>query len=178
MFSPAENLKRLFQWIICSSLFDLPFFYWLRNTILRGIFKAGRGLTVGHSCRFIQADFHFPPAPEGRLRIGENVAINHHTEIDYSGGVTIEDEVWISQNVLIETHAHAVSGLPKSQWAVRRSPLVIKRDAWIGANAVIMASAREIGEGAIVGAGAVVVHDVPAWSIVGGVPARLIKKRK
>lgn len=134
-------------------------------------------MIVGSSCRFIRADFLSEPKPVGRLSIGKNVAINHHVEIDYSGGVIIEDDVWISQNVLIETHTHLITRAPKSQWAITRSLLVIRRDSWVGANVVIMDSVREIGQGAIVGAGAVVVSDVPAWSVVTGVPARVIKER-
>jgi galactoside O-acetyltransferase len=56
------------------------------------------------------------------------------------------------------------------------APVVIEDDVWLGANAVVLPGIR-IGKGAIVGAGAVVTHDVEAMSIVAGVPARPIGKR-
>ena len=113
----------------------------------------------------------------GHLRFADDVKINRNVEIDYSGGVTIDAGAWISQNVIIETHEHVIGPGPKDEWRIERSPLVIGADAWIGANAVVLASVRSIGAGAIVGAGAVVVEDVPAMAIVGGVPARIIGER-
>ncbi len=174
----TEFLKRFLQWLFGLGLFDFPPFNLLRNFVYSMLFSTGRKLSVGRACRFIRADFTLDPRAAGSLKIGHRVAINYNVEIDYSGGVAIEDDVWISQNVLIESHTHVVSGRPKAEWGLSRSPLLIARDAWIGANAVIMDSVKVIGEGAVVGAGAVVVHDVPPRSVVGGVPARFIKMRE
>ncbi len=58
----------------------------------------------------------------------------------------------------------------------KNRPVVIGNDVWIGANAILI-SGVNIGDGAIVAAGAVVTHDVPAYAVVGGVPARIIKYR-
>lgn len=55
--------------------------------------------------------------------------------------------------------------------------LLIDNDVWIGIRSIILPGVR-IGEGTIVGAGAVVTKDVPPWSIVGGVPAKVIKRRR
>lgn len=57
------------------------------------------------------------------------------------------------------------------------NPLVIGNDAWIGTNVIILRGCHTIGDGAIVAAGAVVTRDVPPYAIVGGCPARLIRKR-
>jgi acetyltransferase-like isoleucine patch superfamily enzyme len=100
-------------------------------------------------------------------------------EIDYSGGVVIEDNVWISQGVIIETHTHDIKTkeLKKNQPIVYSS-LLLKNDCWIGANAIISARVTEIGRGAIVGAGSVVTKNVPDWAVVAGVPAKVIRYRE
>ncbi len=115
---------------------------------------------------------------EGELTVGANVGINHHSELDYSGGLVIEDDVWISQYVVIETHEHVITDRRrKKEQPIALDGLTIGRDAWIGAFAVILPGVQRIGEGAIVGAGAVVVQNVGDWEIVGGVPARVIGRR-
>src|SRR3989344_548316 len=96
---------------------------------LRGSsFNTGSGLFIGNSCYFIQADFVYKSSNLVKLKIGKNVVVNHHVEIDYSGGVTIKDDVWISQNALIETHSHVVSYAPKIKWPIKRSSLLIEKD--------------------------------------------------
>lgn len=57
------------------------------------------------------------------------------------------------------------------------NPLYIGNDVWIGANVIITSACRYIGDGAVIGAGSVVTHDVPPFSIVAGNPAKVIKKR-
>jgi acetyltransferase-like isoleucine patch superfamily enzyme len=173
----SELIRRFLQWLVGGGIFDFPPLAQLRNIIYHSIFRSGHNLSIGQRCRFIRADGISSPLAEGKLHIGNNVAINHHVEIDYSGGVTMEDDVWISQNVLIETHTHILDKKLKSQWLIKRSPLIIRRDAWIGAKAIIMDSVKEIGEGAIVAAGAIVTKNVPDWTIVGNSPAQEIKKR-
>ncbi|XDD51553.1 DapH/DapD/GlmU-related protein [Leptospira sp. WS92.C1] len=112
-----------------------------------------------------------------KLSIGKGVSINHNVEIDYSGGIVIEDDVWISQNCLIETHTHEITQKDKNSWKISRSPLVIGSDSWIGAGSIIMNSVEKIGKGAIVAAGAVVTKTVEDWDIVAGVPAKKIGSR-
>lgn len=60
---------------------------------------------------------------------------------------------------------------------VQSNPLSVGHDVWIGQNAIICPNCRFIGNGAVIGAGAVVTHDVPAYAIVAGNPARLVRKR-
>lgn len=104
--------------------------------------------------------------------IGKNVFINHGCSILDLGGVTIDDDVLIAPNVTISSEGHPIN--PKERKTLVPNPVRIKRNAWIGANATILPGVT-IGENSIVAAGAVVTKDVPDNTIVGGVPAKIIK---
>jgi acetyltransferase-like isoleucine patch superfamily enzyme len=105
-------------------------------------------------------------------RIGRNVFINHACSFLDMGGITIEDHVLIGPKVNLITENHPMD--PADRRALICKPIVIKRNAWIGAAATILPGVT-IGENAVVAAGAVVSRDVPANTIVGGVPAKFIK---
>lgn len=106
------------------------------------------------------------------ITIGKNVFINHACSFLDMGGITIEDNVLIGPKVNLITENHPLN--PDDRKALICKPIVIKRNAWIGAAATIL-SGVTIGENSIVAAGAVVTADVPPNSIVGGVPAKFIK---
>lgn len=108
--------------------------------------------------------------------IGRNCRINENVFIQQA---TIEDEVLIAPNVAILSTSHKHERLDISivnQGDTTVNPPIIKRGAWLGRNVIIMPGVT-IGEGAIVGAGAVVTKDVGSYHVVGGVPAKIIKKR-
>lgn len=107
------------------------------------------------------------------IRIGQNVFINHACSMLDLGGITIEDDVMIAPRVNITTEEHPVN--PAERQQILCKPVRIKRNAWIGMGATIL-SGVTIGENSIVAAGAVVTQDVPDNTIVGGVPAKIIKK--
>lgn len=106
------------------------------------------------------------------IRMGKRVFINTAVVFTDLGGITLEDDVLIGPRVNIITVNHPTD--PSQRRGVIVKPVVIKKNAWIGAGATILAGVT-IGENAIVAAGAVVNKDVPANSIVGGVPAKIIK---
>ncbi len=170
-----EAMLRGIQYILGMFMFDMPPLLTIRNYIISLLFHSGKGLSLGNSCIFLCP--HYEEVTDHLLLLGEDISFNRNVEIDYSGGVIIGNNVWISQNVLIETHEHLISKAPKSQWVIKRSQLVIEDEAWIGANAIILESVNRIGKGAIVAAGAVVIKDVPDMAIVGGVPAKYIGTR-
>ena len=117
----------------------------------------------------------FPPfyTNFGRLiTLGKNVFINHACSFLDMGGITIEDDVLIGPKVNLITENHPLD--PADRQALLLKPIVIKRNAWIGAAATILPGVT-IGENAVVAAGAVVSKDVPANTVVGGIPARHIK---
>jgi acetyltransferase-like isoleucine patch superfamily enzyme len=107
--------------------------------------------------------------------VGERCKISSHTFI--CEGVTIEDEVFVGHGVMFinDRHPRATAGdgslQSEADWTV--VPTCVKRRASIGSNATILCGVT-IGEGALVGAGAVVTKDVPPHAVVAGVPATVV----
>ena len=106
--------------------------------------------------------------------VGARCKISTHTFI--CEGVTIEDEVFIGHGVMFinDRYPRATADghlQTEADWQV--IPTVVKRGASVGSGAVIMCGVT-IGEKALVGAGAVVTHDVPDYGIVAGVPSRMV----
>ncbi|HEX5669501.1 MAG TPA: DapH/DapD/GlmU-related protein [Chitinophagaceae bacterium] len=117
----------------------------------------------------------FPPfyTNFGRfIQIGKNVFINHDCSFLDMGGITIEDLVQIGPKVSLITENHPLD--PADRKALIATPIVVKKNAWIGAGAIILPGVT-IGENAVVAAGAVVSKNVEANTVVGGVPAKLLK---
>lgn len=107
------------------------------------------------------------------LSIGEHVAIGPGVTFYNLGGIEIGSRVVISQDAYLcgGTHDYTAHDYP-----LMRLPIVIEDDVWIAAGAFIGPGVR-IGRGAVVGARAVVTKDVPAWKVVAGNPARIVKER-
>ena len=106
------------------------------------------------------------------IKIGKNVFVNHACTFLDMGGITIEDDVLIGPKVNLITENHPLD--PANRKALISKSIVVKRNAWIGAAATIL-SGVTIGENSVVAAGAVVISDVPPNTVVGGVPAKIIK---
>jgi acetyltransferase-like isoleucine patch superfamily enzyme len=106
-------------------------------------------------------------------KIGKNVFINFGCTLLDLGGITIEDKVMLAPGVKLLSESHPLS--PENRQSLIPKPILIKQNAWIGANATILQGVT-IGENAVVAAGSVVSKDVPDNTIVGGIPARVIKK--
>ncbi|MDI0267007.1 sugar O-acetyltransferase [Clostridioides difficile] len=106
------------------------------------------------------------------IRVGKDVFINHACTFMDRGGITIEDDVLIGPKVNLITINHPLE--PSKRHSTVSTPIVIKKNAWLGAGAMIMPGIT-IGENAVVSAGAVVTKDVPPNTVVAGVPAKIIK---
>lgn len=106
------------------------------------------------------------------ISIGKDVFINSGCHFQDQGGIIIGDGSLIGHNVVLATINHDL--LPSQKRKNHYAPITIGSNVWIGSNAVILPGVT-IGEWAVVAAGAVVTHDVPPLTIVGGVPARVIK---
>lgn len=129
-------------------------------------------VSLGAGCRIAEG-VRLSSECGGSLTLRDRVQLNRHVTVDHSGGVVIGDDVILSSDVLVYTHTHGYD--PKS--VPMASPLTIGPHAWIGARALILPSVGSIGEYAVIGAGAVVTHDVPAWTVVAGNPARPVTER-
>lgn len=108
-------------------------------------------------------------------KIGKNVFINFNCVFLDLGGISIEDNVLIAPKVSLLSEGHPVS--PGDRHSLVPGHIHIKKNAWIGAGATILPGVT-IGENAVVAAGAVVSKDVAANTIVGGIPAKIIKEIK
>lgn len=106
------------------------------------------------------------------IHIGSHVFINMGCKFQDQGGIFIGDGALIGHNVVLATLNHAMS--PKDRGSMIPSPIHIGNHVWIGSNATILPGVT-IGDGAIVAAGTVVTKDVPENTIVGGVPAKIIR---
>ena len=132
-----------------------------------------KNVTIGDHCTIESNVIFSSELPDASLTIGDNVKINFGVFVDFSGDITIDDDVVISRNSYILSHSHGYD--PRSKPQPR--PLHIHKNAWIGANAIIGENVNSIGENSIIAAGAIVTKDVPDNTIVGGNPAKIIKTR-
>lgn len=112
--------------------------------------------------------------------IGNNVVITAHSYISCSDRVTIGNGVLFGVNAFVTDNFHGKGEPhellipPNDRELYSKGPVVIEDNVWIGRNACIMPGVH-VGKGAIIGSNSVVTHDVEAFSVVGGVPARVIK---
>ena len=113
-----------------------------------------------------------------RTSLGDYSGIGVNARIN--GTCTIGDYVMMGADVTVITHNHSFerTDIPMmDQGFEEERPVVIGNDVWIGDKVTILPGVN-IGDGSIIGAGAVVTHDVPPYAIVGGVPAKIIRMRK
>ena len=118
----------------------------------------------------------FPPFTTDfgqNITLGKNVTINSGCRFQDQGGIIIGNGALIGHNVVMATINHDED--PTKRASMTFKPIVIEDNVWIGAQSSILQGVT-IGYGSIVAAGAVVTKDVPPLTIVGGVPAKIIKK--
>lgn len=143
---------------------------------LRANTESACGIRLGDGCTVQESVLI--NANRGEVTIGSRSWIGPFCLLYGNGGVRIGDNVLIAAHTSINTVSHHFSrcDIPINDQGVHCDPVVIEDDVWVGMNAVVLQGVT-IGRGAIVGAGAVVTRDVPAWSIVMGVPARVVGHR-
>ena len=132
----------------------------------------GQNLYIGHGA--VLKGYY-----DSRMSIGDNTWIGQQVFIHSSGGVTIGRNVGIGPAVKILTSRHREEGIhiPIIQSEVERAPVVIEEDCDIGIGSIILPGVT-LGRGTQVGAGAVVTRSVAPYSVVAGVPARVMRNRR
>ncbi len=120
--------------------------------------------------------YNFRDMPHSCIKIGSDSLIGEYSVIRGQGGVQIGDRVYTSPftQIIAVNHVFDDPDRPFVEQGITAEGIVIEDDVWLGAGAIITDGVR-VGKGAVVAAGAVVTKDVPPHTVVGGVPAKLIK---
>ena len=140
---------------------------YMRVFFAKRIAKLGRNVNI-------EKNAYFNPD----VVIGNNSGIGINCEL--YGPIDIGDNVLMGPEVIMYTSGHNYSRLDIPillQGKTEQKKIIIEDDCWIGRRVIIMPGVR-VGRGSVIGAGAVVTKDVPPYSVVGGVPAKVIKRRE
>ncbi|NOU35162.1 MAG: acyltransferase [Kiritimatiellaceae bacterium] len=137
----------------------------------------GNRCTMGRFATIRPTNVLVDEAGEG-LKMGDHSNIGAYSYIGCSGYIELGDNVMMGPrvNLLAENHNFERTDVPMKEQGVSRGTIIIEDDCWLGANCSVLSNVR-IGRGSIVATGAVVTKDVPPYSIVAGVPARVIRSR-
>jgi acetyltransferase-like isoleucine patch superfamily enzyme len=121
--------------------------------------------------------YNFRNMPQSGIQIGKDSLVGEYCVIRGQGGVTLGDRVYTSpfSQIIAVNHIFDDPNRPFIEQGITAQGITIEDDVWIGAGAVITDGVT-IGRGSVVAAGAVVTKDVPAHTVVGGVPAKVIKE--
>lgn len=121
--------------------------------------------------------YNFRDLPHAGIKIGKDSLVGEYSIIRGQGGVEIGDRVFTSPftQVIAVNHMFHDTKRPFTEQGITAEGIIIEDDVWLGAGAVITDGVK-VGKGAVVAAGAVVTKDVPPYTVVGGVPAKVIKR--
>ena len=140
-----------------------------------------RGITIGAGSYVMHGAvlhvYNFRDLPHAFIRIGQGCLIGELNVLRGQGGITIGDRVYTAPlvQILAVNHVYGDPTRPMVEQGITAQGIVVEDDVWIGAGAIIT-DGVSIGRGAVVAAGAVVTGDVPPHTVVGGVPARVLRE--
>lgn len=136
--------------------------------------EIGAGTIVMHGA--ILHVYNFRGMAQSGIKIGRDSLVGEYSVIRGQGGVEIGDRVYTSPftQIIAVNHVFDDPNRPFTEQGITAEGIVIEDDVWLGAGAIITDGVR-VGKGAVVAAGAVVTKDVPPHTVVGGVPAKVIK---
>lgn len=159
--------------LVMQMLFVLPRYRFLN--VIKGLLLKGMGAKIGKRVVFYPGLWI---APGRNLVLGDDVDLAKDVLITTSGGVTIGNRVLVGYRTQILSTNHVIPVGKEHIFNAghEKKTIIIEKDVWIGANCIILAGVT-IGEGSVLAAGSVVTKNVPAFSIYGGVPAKLLKER-
>ncbi|MBO8415344.1 MAG: sugar O-acetyltransferase [Proteobacteria bacterium] len=109
------------------------------------------------------------------IHIGDDVFFNHNTYLMDTAPITIGDRVFVGPNTGFYCAAHPLDAVERAKGLERALPITIGSDVWIGGNAVFMPGVS-VGSNVVVGAGAVVTHDIPDNCVAVGNPCKILKE--
>jgi len=168
------NLYKIIYWLIFNYFYKE---FHVSTLISPLAFIRNKGyLCIGKNCII-----RFGSSISGKnVVLGNNVRLGTGSHI-FSGEelVKLGNNVMIAPNVVIAGANHGMekNGVPMVfQPGTSKGPLIIGNDVWIGANSVIIGNVN-IGDGAVIGAGSVVLDDVPSYAVMGGNPAKILRNR-
>ena len=166
---------RGFVYSCCFGIHALSYYMTRLNTkIITAYYRVlcgsmGHGVVIRNS-----ANITMP----GKCFIGNYSSINAGCHIASQGTIRIGNYVMVGPRTIMwsQNHVFDRTDIPMREQGHSEAPIVIEDDVWIGARCIILAGIR-IGTGSVIGAGAVVTHDIPPYSVVAGVPAWVIRPR-
>lgn len=111
----------------------------------------------------------------GRIEVGARTVFGHHGTLAASNLISIGEDCLIAEMVSIRDHDHSFASreVPYNQQGQTVAPVRIGRNVWIGSKATVIKGVT-IGDNTVVGAGAIVTHDLPADCLAAGVPAQIL----
>lgn len=162
----AEQVQRLDMLFEYNSL--KPTEFDKKQALLREMFASfGEG-------SYIETPFHANWGGKF-VHVGKSVYANFNLTLVDDGEIIIEDNVMLAPNVTICTGTHPISPALRKKIVQYNLPVVIKRNAWIGAGSVILPGVT-VGENSVIGAGSVVTKDIPDNVVAVGNPCRVLRE--
>ncbi|MFA7156720.1 MAG: DapH/DapD/GlmU-related protein [Bacilli bacterium] len=144
---------------------------WIGVGTKDGNINVGDNSFIAHSCTLA--------AQGGTIAVGNHVHMSRNSYINGIGDVFIGNDCMLGPNVVIISGSHVYQNteVPIRLQGSENKAIIIEENVWLAASVNVMPGVR-IGEGSVIGAGAVVTKDIPPFSVAVGVPARVIKNRK